>query len=201
MPTHFGFPRSLVYAISSLLLITISAAPGAGDATHSSLPRGSPEAQGVSSRALLDFISGADTKLDAMHAFMLVRHGHVIAEGWWAPRSADTRHSLFSLSKSFTSTAVGLAVNERKLSIDDPVLKFFPDEAPDDPSENLKQMRVRDLLTMSTGQHADEIATLSIWDDTTLVRDFLALPVHHKPGTHFVYNTPATYMQSAIVQK
>ena len=53
---------------------------------------------------------------------------------------------MFSLSKSFTSTAVGLAISEGKLSLDDPVLKFFPDEAPANPSKNLLSMRVRDLL-------------------------------------------------------
>ena len=70
-----------------------------------------------------------------MHSFMLVRHGHVVAEGWWKPEAADTPHVLYSLSKSFTSTAVGLAVAEGKLSVDDEVLKFFPDDAPAEPSQ------------------------------------------------------------------
>ena len=65
------------------------------------------------------------------------------------------RTSLYSLSKSFTSTAVGLAVAEGKLSLDDEVLKFFPDEAPAEPSNNLKAMRVRDLLRMSTGHQTE----------------------------------------------
>ncbi len=88
---------------------------------------------------------------------MLVRHGQVVAEGWWAPYAADEPHMLYSLSKSFTSTAVGLAVAEGKLKVDDPVLSFFPDEAPAEPSANLKAMRVRDLLTMSTGHHEDDV--------------------------------------------
>ena len=64
-----------------------------------------------------------------MHSFMLVRHGNVVAEGWWSPYAPEIRHSMFSLSKSFTSTAVGLAISEGKLSLDDPVLKFFPEDA------------------------------------------------------------------------
>jgi len=104
---------------------------------------------------------------------------------------------LWSLSKSFTSTAVGLAVAEGKLSVDDLVLKFFPDEAPENQSDNLKRMRVRDLLTMNAG-HQDE---LNWRDEPHWVKAFLAHPVPHKPGTHFRYNTPATYMLSAIVQK
>ena len=136
-----------------------------------------------------------------MHSFMLVRHGHVVAEGWWSPYDAKTRHSMYSLSKSFTSTAVGLAVAEGKLSVDDAVLKFFPDDAPAEPSANLKAMRVSDLLRMSTGQHAEDMAKFNFDSPEPLVKSFLAIPVAHKPGTHFWYNTPATFMCSAIVQK
>jgi CubicO group peptidase (beta-lactamase class C family) len=146
--------------------------------------------------AILDLVEALD-QVDAMNSFMLVRHGHVIAEGWWAPYSAQDNHELYSLSKSFTSTAVGMAVAEGKLSIDDEVLKFFPDDAPAERSANLKAMRVRDLLTMSAG-HQDETSTAA---DKISAKAFLAHPVPHKPGTHFKYNTPATFMLSAIVQK
>src|SRR5690349_10639949 len=94
------------------------------------LPRATPESQGVSSAQIRAYVEAADTKVDTMHGFVLVRHGNVVAEGWWKPQTADTPHVMHSLSKSFTSTAVGLAVSEGKLSIDDPVLKFFPDDAP-----------------------------------------------------------------------
>ena len=134
-----------------------------------------------------------------MHSFMLVRHGSVVAEGWWGPYDARTPHVLYSLSKSFTSTAVGLAVAEGKLSLDDEVLKFFPEEAPAEPSQNLRSMRVRDLLRMSSGNQTE--ADFFAPGDTTWVRRFLAHPVPFKPGTHFLYNSPATYMLSAIVQK
>src|SRR4029078_12581904 len=105
--------------------------------------------------------------------------------------------SLYSLSKSFTSTAVGLAAAEGKLSVDDPVLKFFPDDAPAAPPANLKAMRVSNLLRMNTG-HQTEPARKPTepW-----VKTFLAHPVPFKPGTHFLYNTSATYMASAAVQK
>ncbi len=161
------------------------------------LPRSTPESQGVSSAGIRDFIETADDQVDSMHSFMLLRHGKVVAEAWWTPESADKPHILWSLSKSFTSTAVGLAVEEGKFSIDDPVLKFFPDAGPEKPSQNLQAMRVRDLLTMNTG-HQDQMNWREAKDWT---RAFLSLPVPHKPGTHFRYNTPATYMLSAIVQK
>ena len=174
--------------------------------TATALPRSSPERQGIPSAAVLAFVEAADREVDQMHSFMLVRHGHVVAEGWWSPYDARTPHVLYSLSKSFTSTAVGLAVSEGKLSLDDEVLKFFPGEAPAEPSPNLRQMRVRDLLRMSAGNQTE--APILDWDgkdpsmrEASWVRRFLAHPVPFKPGTHFLYNSPATYMLSAIVQK
>jgi len=161
------------------------------------LPRSSPEAQGVSSSALLSFIEAADRDIDSLHGFMLLRHGHVVAEGWWSPYNPESRHMLYSLSKSFTSTAVGLAIAEGKLSVDDEVLKFFPNSAPADPSHNLKEMRVSDLLRMSTGQQSEPPRP----DNESWSKAFLAHPVPFKPGTHFYYNTSGTYMLSAIVQK
>ncbi len=160
------------------------------------LPRSTPEAQGVSSAATLEFVNALD-QIDGMHGVVVVRHGQVIAEGWWVPYDAQHQHVLYSLSKSFTSTAVGLAIAEGKLSLNDTVFKFFPEDAPANPSDNLKAMRVRDLLMMSTG-HQDEPPTAP---DEISPKSFLAQPVPHLPGTHFKYNTAASFMLSAIVQK
>src|SRR5262249_56552635 len=104
-----------VLSLLSLAALAASPCPGAD------LPRSTPEAQGVSSPGVLAFVEAADRTVDSLHSFLLVRHGHVVAEGWWAPYTAESRHSLFSLSKSFTSTAVGLAVAERNLILDDEV--------------------------------------------------------------------------------
>ena len=161
------------------------------------LPRSSPEEQGISSAALLSFVEAADKSIEGLHSFILLRHGHVVAEGWWAPYNAQSPHTLWSLSKSFTSTAVGIAIAEGKLSLDDEVLKFFPDDAPADPSKNLKAMRVSDLLRMSCGQQAEAPRP----PDQPWTKAFLAQPVPFKPGTHFLYNSVGTYMLSAIVQK
>ena len=120
-----------------------------------------------------------------------------MAEGWWAPYEAAAPHSLYSLSKSFTSTAVGLAIAEGKLSLDDEILRFFPEDTPSDPSKNLKAMRVSDLLRMSTGHQTEPRRT----PEAPWTKTFLAEPVPNKPGTHFLYNTSGTYMLSAIVQK
>ncbi|MCC7377195.1 MAG: serine hydrolase [Verrucomicrobiales bacterium] len=166
-------------------------------AAAAGLPRSTPEAQGVSSAALTDLVETLHRKIPGMHSIMVVRHGQVITEGWWAPYGPEHNHVLYSLSKSFTSTAVGLAVAEGRLSIDDEVTKFFPGDLPADASNNLKAMRVRDILTMSTG-HQDEPP---VSPSEISPKSFLAQAVPHVPGTHFKYNTPATFMQSAIVQK
>ena len=162
------------------------------------LPRSSPEAQGISSAAVRDFVEAANAQIHTLHSFMLVRHGHVVAEGWWKPEAPDKPHVLWSLSKSFASTAVGLAIAEGKLGLDDPVLKFFPEVAPANPSENLKAMRVRHLLSMSGGHDSEPKFRI---EDGPSVKAFLEHPVAHPPGTWFRYNTPSTYMCSAILTK
>ena len=160
------------------------------------LPRSSPEAQGVPAQAVLDFLQAMD-KINTLHSVMVLRHGNVIAEAWWKPEAPDKPHVLHSLSKSFNSTAVGLAVADGKLSLDDHVLKFFPDDAPANPSDNLKAMTVRDLLTMTCGHDTEPKAI----DGKPSVKQFLAHPVPHVPGTHFQYNTMGAYTLSAIVTK
>ncbi len=160
-----------------------------------------PEAQGISSSAIRQFVERAEKKIDALHSFMLLRHGQVVAEGWWAPYAAATPHELYSLSKSFTSSAVGLAIGEGLLSLDDKVISFFDKEVlPAKPSANLQAMRIRDLLTMNSG-HQDDTWGRIRTDGNPWSHAFLQLAVEHKPGTHFVYNTGATYMLSVILQK
>jgi CubicO group peptidase (beta-lactamase class C family) len=185
-------PKLLASACAAALLsITASA-----QAVPQPLPRSTPEAQGISSQAISEYLAETD-KIHTMHSFMFVRHGKVIAEGWWSPESPEKPHILNSVSKSFTSTAIGLAIADGKLRLDDPVLKFFPAEAPASPSDNLKAMRVRDLLTMSCGH---DIETRFDRGQPS-VKQFLAHPVPHQPGTHFQYNTPGSYTLSAILTR
>jgi len=163
------------------------------------LPRSLPEAQGVSSAGILDFLNTVETKKLNVHSVMVLRHGQVVAEGWWAPYAANLKHTLYSLSKSFTSTAVGMAVGEGRLKVEDKVLSFFPKEAPATVSPHLAAMRVKDLLMMATG-HQTEPALRSATDNNW-IKAFLAHPVEHEPGTFYLYNSGATYMLSAIIQK
>lgn len=169
--------------------------------TNKGLLRSTPEAQGIASAAILDLIETMEQQIDALHSFMLVRHGQVVAEGWWAPYGPTELHMLFSLSKSFTSTAVGLAVAEGHLAVTDRVISFFPDDLPAVVSDNLAAMQVHHLLSMATGHTEDTTGYLHRAEDGNWVKAFLAQPVEREPGTHFLYNTGATYMLSAIVQK
>jgi hypothetical protein len=165
-----------------------------------SLPRSSPEAQGVSSKMIRQFIAAANASGLGWHSFMLLRHGHVIAEGWWKPFEPSFTHTLYSLSKSFTSTAIGLLVKDGKLNVDDSVISFFTDELPAAPDDHLKQMKVKHLLTMNTGHSEDTMPKMRA-SDNAWTKTYLSLPVMYEPGSHFLYNTGNTYMLGAIVHK
>jgi CubicO group peptidase (beta-lactamase class C family) len=168
---------------------------------NNQLSRSNPEAQGVSSSGILAFIEAVENNKLELHSFMLLRHGYVVSEGWWSPYSSEDPHMLFSLSKSFTSTAIGLAAQEKRLTVDDLVLSFFPEEAPEEVSDNLSRLRIKHLLSMSTGHAKDTTEYVTNQKHGNWVKAFLELPIDFEPGTHFVYNTAATYMLSAIVQK
>ncbi len=182
----------------SLSIILISACRG--KTINTSLPRSTPEEEGVSSEAVLKFLEAADKDVNEIHSFMFLRHGKVIAEGWWHPYRSDLKHTLYSLSKSFTSTAVGFATNEKLLSVNDRVTSFFPYEVPETLSAKLFRMTVKDLITMSAGQEYDPTFKVT-GNSGSWVNTFLRTPVLNEPGTRFLYNSLATYMLSAIVQK
>ncbi len=162
------------------------------------LPRATPESQGVSSDGLLGLVDALDS-LEHVHGVMVLRHGHVIAEGWWAPYGAERRHALFSLSKSFTSMAIGLLIEDGRLSLDDRVVDLLPDDAPAPVDDRLASLRVRHLLSMTTGQERDGLDQAVRGHGWA--RCILDVPVTHEPGTRFMYQTGATYLLAAIVTR
>ena len=188
----------LTLCIAVILLLSTSCKNNTPATT--SLPRSTPEAEGVSSEAIITFLDSAATSRHEFHSFMFLRHGKVIAEGWWDPYKPDLRHTLYSTSKSFTSTAVGFAVSEKLLNVNDKVISFFPDQLPDSVSPFLADMTVKDLLTMSAGQSPEPTGAIQS-SGKDWVKSFLAYPVTNDPGTTFLYNSMATFMLSAIVQK
>ncbi len=163
------------------------------------LARSTPEENGIASRHILEFVEAMADNGHELHSLMVLRHGRVIAEGWPQPYGPRLNHSMYSLSKSFTSAAVGFAVAEGALKVTDPVVGFFPDRAPAKISDRLARLNIGHLLTMSAGMA--RTATGATVKARDWVKAFLAQPIEHEPGTVFNYNTAATYMLSAIVQK
>ena len=195
-------PLSRLGALAAALLLTARLAAIDYPKATDPLPRATPESQGISSAGIQGIIDEQDAKNYGMHSLMILRHGKVVAEGWWAPYAANETHQLFSLSKSFTSTAIGLLQAEGRLNIHDKLVSFFPDDLPAEPSDNLKAMRLRDVLMMSTGQEKADVDKINVnHPDKTGTKSFLAAPVKQKPGTLFYYNSPGTFMLSATVTK
>ncbi len=163
------------------------------------LPRSTPESEGVSSSGIIDFLNAVDTAgMVELHSFMFLRHGKVIAEGWWKPYGPDYKHLLYSASKTFTATGVGLAVSENRLKLTDKVTSFFPYSLPDTVSDYMKELTVQNLLTMSVGQDPEP---RSMGNTGDWINTFLSTKPIHKPGTIFMYNNMATFMLSAIIQQ
>lgn len=148
--------------------------------------------------AMDSYLQDAKDKNLNIQSVMVLQHGKVLYEKWLNGGEPQTPHILNSVSKTFTSAAVGLAIDEGLLSLDDKLVSFFPDDLPPTPSENLKKVTIRHLLTMNCG-HDSEPSRRK--DGDTWVKTFLAWPVEHEPGSWYCYNSMGTYMLSAIVQK
>ncbi|MGN6271672.1 MAG: serine hydrolase domain-containing protein [Protaetiibacter sp.] len=166
------------------------------------LRRSTPSAEGVDAR-------GIEALLDALeahphirpHGFVLLRHGAIIADGWWAPYSADRVQLLYSLSKSFTSTAAGFARAEGLLELDTPVIDYFPEYDTEITDPRTRRMTVRHIAAMASG-HATETLDRALQAGLgDLVLGFLRTPLDAEPGTDFAYNQPCTYTLAAIVQR
>ncbi len=170
-------------------------------AANARLPRTTPESVGVSSEQLTRFLDAFSTLRDP-HGLVLVRHGQVVLEAGWAPYQLDQPHLLFSLSKSFLATSVGFAVDEGLFGLDDLIVDLFPDDLPpylpEKARRHLAALRVRHLLTMTSGHAVDATPGIA---DLSWAKAFLATPLLHEPGTRFVYNSGASYLLSALVQQ
>jgi CubicO group peptidase (beta-lactamase class C family) len=166
------------------------------------LPESTPAAQGVDATGVHALLDALDAAPDiAPHSLMILRHGHLVAAGWWAPYAPDRPQLLYSLSKSFTGTAAGLAHGEGLLDLDAPVISYFPEFAADITDPRSRAMRVRHVASMASGHTAETLDRARALDRDELVRGFLLLPPDRDPGTVFAYNQPATYTLAALVQR
>jgi len=164
------------------------------------LERAQPIDEGVSRVFLTRFVKALDSSKARMRGFVLLRHGKLVAEKYWEPYAAGHKNWVYSASKSFTSTAVGLAYDEGLLTPEDKVLPFFPEIGAGALNENARAMRVRDLLCMASG-HGEDTTMPMVFAPGSWEEAFFGLPVDHAPGTHFVYNSGASYMLSSIVSR
>ena len=168
-----------------------------------SLPRASL-GERFPSRAAEAFLNAFQSRNWDLHSVMIVKDGKVTYERWFGEHSPTKLHEMYSVSKTWTSMAAGFAIKENLFSLDDKIISFFPDDLPEVVSENLAEMRIRDLLTMSTGHDYNQTWT---WIEAEKIptdpweKYFFAQPVPHKPGTKWVYNSLATHMISALIQK
>jgi CubicO group peptidase (beta-lactamase class C family) len=183
----------------TLIILCLLVSAGIQAQKTGAFPVSTPEAEGVSSAGIINFLDAAAKSKTEFHSFMFLRHGKLVAEGWWNPYSPTLKHTLYSTSKSFTAAAVGFAISEKKVSLDDKVVNIFPNDLPPVVGSNLGSLTVKDVLMMSDGQDPDPTGTLV--RDTNWVKAFLSTTIVNKPGTKFLYNSMGTYMLSAIVQK
>jgi CubicO group peptidase (beta-lactamase class C family) len=168
----------------------------------SSLPRSAPADQGVDPAAILGFLDALGERPDIeMHSLMVVRHGRVVAEGWWAPYSAGRPQLVYSLSKSFTATAAAFAQAEGLLDLDDTVISHFGEFAADITDPRSRSVRIRHVASMASGHNRETLGEALERDPKEPIRGFLLIPPDREPGTVFAYNQPCTYALASIIQR
>ena len=160
-------------------------------------PAPSPESLGIPSQAILNFLQRIDAERINMHGFLLVRGNRIAAEGYWAPWSAERKHRMYSISKSFVALAVGLLIDEGRLTLDARVADYFPDKVPAKLHPWLATSTVRDLLIMATAHSSTSYTR----EDPDWVWTFFNKQPSHPPGTIFAYDTAATVVLTAIVEQ
>jgi len=166
------------------------------------LPQAGPADEGVEAAGVDSFVAALEAAPQIEpHSLMLLRHGRVVAQGWWAPYAEHRPHLLYSVSKSFTGTAVAFAVQEGLLGLDDTVLSRFPELDDEVTDPRSRSMKVRHLAAMASGHQDETIERAMVAGSGDLVRGFLTLPPDHDPGSVFAYNQPCTYTLAAMVQR
>lgn len=185
--------------LAALVLVALTACKNSVKETAEIIDLPRAETPDSVAQAMDGFFQQAATDSMDIHSVMIVKDGSVIYSHWQSEGADSVPHVLHSVSKTFTATAVGLAISESKMALTDKVIDYFPDKLPAEVSDNLKAMTVRDLLTMTCGH--DEEPSSRRNPNQDWVEGFLAQPVIHEPGTFYLYNSLGTYMLSAIVQK
>lgn len=162
------------------------------------LPRCTPEEAGISSGQVIDCIKTLAHDLTTIHSFMAARHGKVFAECWWAPYSADLVHCNHSFGKSYTATAIGIALKEGRLFLDEKMVDVFAEEIAErniTVPEMMRRITIRHVMTMTNGM-AHHPSMSGDW-----IGNYFTTPMAFEPGTHFAYNSSGSCMLGAIILK
>ncbi len=157
-----------------------------------------PEAAGVSSKEVQAFIDECIEKGRELHSITVIRHGKIACEVYRDPFKPQHRHMMYSVSKSFTSTAIGFAVDEGYLTVDTRFVDIFPEARTDKHDEYLEEMTIEDLLTMRSGKN------VSVFLDRTKdrwFRDIVDSPWISEPGTEFLYISENMYLLCCCIHK
>ena len=178
------------FLVPAVLISLAACSPKNGN-----LPRGKASAQ--MDKAMSEYLQAVKDCSEDLHSIMVVQHGKVLAEHFFVP---DTAHVLHSVSKTFTSTAVGFAISEGLLHLDDKIVDLFPESVPENASDTLSRITIRHLLTMNSGHGKDPTGSVRS-NDGDWVRGFMEWPIEYEPGTCYCYNSLGTYVLSAAVQK
>ena len=167
------------------------------------LPRATQaEKSDVNLNLLKQYKSAAKERNLNINSIMVLRHGKVVYEEWFGRNKPKDLHVMYSVTKTWNMTAIGFAVDEGLISLDDKVISFFPDMLPEVVTEKLGAMKVRHLLTMTTGNIENEInARRRENHKEDYIKGFLACTVHRQPGTYYEYNSEASFMLAAILQR
>ncbi|TFG26036.1 class C beta-lactamase-related serine hydrolase [Candidatus Thorarchaeota archaeon] len=169
-----------------------------------------PEEQGMNSTILADMMQFIEDSDAPIHGLLVTRNGHIVEEEYWSYYSETSTHHIFSCTKSFTSTLIGIAIRECFIdNVSQKVLDFFPDMTIENMDARKEAMTLEHVLTMTTGldwnEHNNSYEDPTnmynqMFDSPNPIQFFLNLPTAYDPGTHWVYTTGASHLLSAIIQ-
>lgn len=163
------------------------------------IPRAeSPESVGVSSAVVKEFLEGMKDAGLEYHSLFITRHGKVAVEFYNKPFCATAPHTMYSASKTWCATAIGLAIDEGFFSLDSRVIDIFPEYRPEKKEPYLEKLTIEHLLTMSAGKGINLLEDKSKID---WLKQFFKSPWKFEPGTDFLYVNENVYMQASIIKR
>lgn len=171
------------------------------------LKRSTPEAQGLSEYTILSFfdVINCDDVREELHSAMVIKNGYVVGEYYNEPYNNKRPQEVYSMSKSVTAIAIGFAVHEGKLSLEDLVVEYFLKEPFMQKGgsiyEAYKNLRIKHLLTMTDGQERDIFMGRDTYETDDWIQAYFKVNVIHQSGEKFYYNNGASYILAVIFQK